>query len=410
LRGHHWRVYIAVVASNGSFGSYQEVTDDCDIEGLGTIDQQLDNTDYNIGIYRNSNLSITFRNDTGKYSDTGQPNSMFTWTRGGSLVKLTWQGSVDPPKCGFTIADGTSCLAVETTLFIGILDDSSVTMNFSDQKVTFSLMGRETVFNNVNVPFTSPTIVAGSLISDIIKVCLNQTVITNVLTYSASLISVGLDSTVDSVADLQNKTVWEALQDLLLITNSILYILSDSIYVQPRTVGSTLQFTFYGESSIVGAENIIDITNLKSGLSRTFNYLFWTPSNQASSDSISISKYGVQSKEFNFSYITNTTNQSALLASILAEFSNPKREMDIVTPLTYTTIALFLLNKVAIDFPPVYLPGNNAYPICGTAVCGTAVLPNAIFSFTENPANFYKIIGSSIDPSSDLITFSLRAV
>lgn len=406
MKGHRFRIYLQTFDDNGAYtGTYTDVSDDVELESLGSIDQNLDNTDYNIGIYRNSNVSITFRNDNGKYSDVGQPTSVFRYKRNGALIKITWQESLERPKCGFVQA-GDFSIAEELTLFIGLLDDSSTSMDLDNQELSFSLLGRETILNNGTVPFASLS--NGMLLSDVIKTLLDQPFITTLLDYAAINISVGVDVVIDSITDLENKSVWDALTDLLLITNSIFYIQNSTIFVKPRLEDTVAAYTFYGQSSIVGVENIVSIRNIQNGFNKLFNYFYWTPSNEFVSDASSVAKYGVFRKKLDFTYITNTVSQTSIMNSLLTEFKLPKQQFDVYTPINYQTLALFLLNKILIDFPPMYLPGANDFPICGTAICGSAVLPDAIWSFTENIANPYKIIGTSIDPQTNLITFNLR--
>lgn len=407
MRASVWRVYLNVFDDNGNYTGFQEVSEDVELDSLGTIDFALDNTDYNIGIYRNSNFSITFRNDSGKYSDVGQPTSIFRYTRTNSLLKITWQGNDKPLLSGFFKAGG-EVLCPEIEVFQGFLSDKDLTMDMLTQELAFTVLGKETVLSAATVPFGSLTI--GDTISSIIYASLNQTSITDVLTVDPANINVGIDTATDAIADLENKTVWDALQDLLLISNSVLYIKNEAIIVAPRTVDSSLAYTFYGQSSILGPENIQDLQNIQNGIARTFNYLYWGPSNETVQNSASVAKYGATTKEFTQTYITNTTNQAAILNDILDEFGLPKQEFDLYTPLNYSTIQLFLLNQIQIDFPPQYLVPPLGLPICGLAICGECETPSAIWSFTENPSNSYKVEGTSIDPQTDLMCISVRRV
>lgn len=157
MKGNRLRVYINPLIAPNLFGGYVDVSDDVDFSSIGSIDRNLDNTDYNIGIYRTSNISLTFRNDSGYYSDVGQPTSIFLYRRGGSKVKITWQQEQDGFKAGFFKAGNISC-GPEIELFEGLLNDDSLTLDLSTREETFSLLGLESVLNGVGVNFAALTI------------------------------------------------------------------------------------------------------------------------------------------------------------------------------------------------------------------------------------------------------------
>lgn len=488
-RNNKWRVYIKPFDDYGVYTDYVEVTDDVDFNNLGSISQDLDNTEFNIGIYRNNNVSLTFRNDSGRYSDVGSPATMFKYKRADSLVKITWAGEAHM-KCGFVTA-GNWSIAPEIDVFVGIINDDTLTMDADIQELTFTLLGRESILNRVQVnfdslvvalgtttvdytqtlPFTknshglvvgnpvyftstsslpaeigskTPYYVAavstntfsvatslggsaltlssngsgtittsklfGQSIQTLIRTILNQTPITALLTVSNGNIVVGTDCNVDSIVALQNKTVWQALGDLLLLSNSVLYVSSDAIIVSSRSAGSDISYYFYGQFSTDGPENVQAIKNISNGMNRVFNSLTWTPSATIAQNTSSVTKYGAKAKQFSQTEITNTTNQQTIFSSLLAEFALPKQEFSLWTPLKYGTLGIGLLNKISIDYPPMYIPGNYSFPICGIAICGEAVLPKALFGITLDPNDYYKVIGSEIDPTNALIKFRMRAV
>lgn len=502
-RAHRWRVYLKIFDDSGNYqNNWIEVTDDVELDSLGTVDQSLDNTNYNIGIYRNSNFQVTFRNDSGRYSDVGQPESMFRFTRTNSLFKITWQGNSDRLECGFFQA-GNTALAPEIEIFTGLLSDKSTTMDLQTQELQFDVLGRETVLTTVNVPVSAitfatqpvtisiatpgvitlnslqffwydglpfqltttgglpnglnpsqtyyaiaaaggittieaasspedafnnanPIVTSGSQsgthtlavfggtdVASIIFNILNQPEITEVLNVSSGNINVGTTFTVDDTTPFIGVTVWSALSDLLLISNSVLYIKNGAIIVAPRVASTSVKYTFYGQSSQLGPENIQDIQNITNGIPRMFNSFSWTSNissalpDYISQNVASIAIYGVSPQTLTQKF---TYGQQFPLDSLVTEFGLPKQEFDLYTPMTYATLALFLLDKVSVDYPVVYVPGPNPLPICGSAICGQAITPKGIWSFTESPTNYYKIEGTSIDPQTNLICISMRRV
>lgn len=404
-----WRVYIKPFDTSGDYTSYQEVTKDVDFNSLGTIDFNLDNTTFDIGVFRSSTFTLRLRNSEGKYSDVDQDHSIFSFTRANSLVKITHSFEEDDePICGLAIC-GEAYLSDETTIFEGLLNDDSLVQNLRDQFVSFTCIGREDILNRVAVNFSS--INDGDLASEVMYTILNQTAITTLLGVSASNINPDNDIEIDDVAPFENKTVRDVLADLLLATNSVLYIESDSIVISSREAGSTSVKTFYGQGSPNGIESILSIENIKNGLNRTFNYLTWTSTSLVSSDAASISKYGVKKKSVAFDFITDSTTKSTILSTIRAEFESPKQEMDLITPFDPNVFEdVNLLDRVSIDYPRIYDETIFPVPICGEAILGEAVLPDFLWSFTILDTDPYKVIGRSIDLKNSTLKYKVRFI
>jgi hypothetical protein len=403
-----WRVYIKAFDDNGVYNAdWEEVTDDVIFGEIGSINSDLDNTDYDIGVYRFSNFKITLRNDHARYSDVDYPDSIFRYKRADSLVKITWEINDEGPFVGIAESE-SGFLSEEVTIFTGLLNDESLVMNLSKQTVSFSCIGKEYLFSRTTVPFGSVS--NGDLFSEILYTILNQANITALLTVSSSNISCGTDLAIDSIASLQNKTVQEGLNKLLLASNSVLFIENDTVYIAPRTASPTVEFTFYGQTSSLGAENILDVTNIKNGLNKVFNYFTWKDTIYFSQSTSSVTKYGVRKNEVDFEFITDGTKQQTILDNLKTEFADPKQEFDIITPMSYPALEANLLSRVSIDYPIVYVSTGDPVPICGVAICGEAVLPKALSAFTILPTDHYKVIGRSINPKDSTIRFKVRKI
>lgn len=403
-----WRVYIKPFDDDGVYTDWIDVTKDVIFSSMGSINSDLDNTEYNIGVYRFSSFKISLRNDHGRYSDVGEEQSIFRYKRSDSLVKITWELEESGPMCGVAVVD-FSYLSEEKTIFTGFLNDDSLSMDLSKQEISFQCMGRESIFTSVVVPFG--TISNGDLYSDILYNILNQSGITAHLTVDSGNISCGTDQTIDSIASLQNKTVQEGLNKLLLASNSVLNVKNDTVYVSPRTAGVSVAFTFYGQGSAAGPENIQDLKAIKNGLGQTFNYITWKDTTLLAQDATSVAKYGVRKKELDFEFTTDNTKRQAILDNIRDEFKDPKQNFDIYTPLTYDSLEVNLLDKISIDYPRVYLQANGQpLPICGVAICGEAVTPRALWSFAVAETTYYKVIGKALDVKNSMLKFKVRLI
>jgi hypothetical protein len=242
----------------------------------------------------------------------------------------------------------------------------------------------------------------------VIYALLNQSQITSLLTVDYSNINCGTDLPIDSIASLQNKTVQEGLNNLLLVSNSVLYIEGDTVFVSPRVATDQVIFNFYGQTSPNGAENIIDIQNIRNGLNRVLNYFTWKDTTLFSQSLSSVAKYGALTKELSADFVTLGTSQQTIMDNLCAEFADPKQEFSITTPMSYKSLACTLLSRVSVDYPIVYVSTGDPVPLCGAAVCGEAILPKALSAFKLSPTDYYYVIGRSVNSKDSTITFKLR--
>jgi hypothetical protein len=408
VRQSCWRFYIRPFDDAGAYADWIEVTNDVEFNSLGTLSQQLDNTEFDIGVYRNANVAVTLRNDHGRYADVNVLQSIFRYKRSDSLLKITWEMQQEAAAyCGTAIL-GDAYLSEEVDVFTGLISDESLSMDVEQLKVPFQVLGREVILEREIVPFGS--IAAGELISSVIFKCLNQAKITALLNVSEANIAVGTDVALDVIDSLQGKTVKDAVTELMRVSNSVLRIEGDSIIVSPRTPSATVAFYFYGQASTDGAENIDAITEIKTGLSRTFNYMTWKDSNAVGADADSVIKFGHRTKEFSSALITSQPKQAALMDGLISEFGQPRQEFLLETPLNYGSLAVKHLDRVSVDYPTVYVAGDSPMPICGIAICGQAVLPKGLWAFTVDPLDHYKITGRSVDLRKAIIKFRLRKI
>lgn len=402
-----WRVYIKPFDDLGNYLDWVEVSQDVIWGQIGSINSDLDNTDYNIGVYRFSNFNVTLRNDHARYSDVTYPDSIFRYKRGGSLMKITWEIEPEGPFVGIASSE-SGYLSEEVEIFQGLINDDSLSMDLSKQTIQFTLMGRDYLFQTTIVPFT--TVHNGDLYSQVIYEILNQSAITSLLTVSQANIVCGLDLAIDSIASLQNQTVQQGLNNLLLISNSVLYIENSTVYVSPRTPTANVIFNFYGQTSSNGSENIIDVQGIKNGMQRLFNYFTWKNTTLFSQSASSVTKYGAQKKEISADFVTDATKQQSILDELCGQFSVLKQEFSIIVPISYPALDTGLLSKVSIDYPIVYVSTGDPVPICGSAICGDIVLPKALSSFQISSTDYYSVIGVAVNPQNSTMTFKLREI
>lgn len=402
------RVYITPFLSNGDYVTEVEVTEQ--VLALGAIGVDTDSSDYQIGVFRNSSVRLTLNNRDGLFSDVGIDQSIFFYKRADSKVRVTYTEDNNLPYCGTAIC-GSAILCEELTVFQGLLNDDSFTEEAREEKAEFIVLGYESLFSRVAVPFDA--IANGDLVSAIIYALLNQVEITDLLTVDALNIDTSLDLAVDAVADMENLTVKDAIDRLLLISNSVLYIQGTTVYVTNRDATVATIATFYGQASTNGSENIINVRNITNGKNRIFNYLTWRDSPTAYQSNASIRIHGVRKKEIDNSFFTDVAKQLQIQTEIVDEFGFPKQELELIAAITAPLVELNLLDRVAIDYPTVYIPGEFDLPVCGIAVLGdpqTATLPRALWSLQIPNSRRYKILRKNYDFKSMTATFKLREI
>lgn len=402
-----YRVYIKPFDVEGNYlADYIEVSDD--VITISDIQQKVDSSDYDVGVYKNSGVNIALRNDHGKYSETTTLRSIFATKRKNSMVKITWAQSDYPLIAGFFDA-GEEVLGTEITIFEGLLNEISSTTDIAKQTISFAVLGYESILNETLVPFS--LLNNGDTLADAIFLCLLQAPFNTYVTVSYGNINPGLNTTIDDKTDLENKTAGEALKELLLISNSVLYIKDNEVYVSSREDTVETGFIFYGQGSTLGIESIISIPTFRDGLNRTFNYWVWPDTTLVAQDVTSVLTYGILKKDVSSSIITVDAKRTAILESNRDEFRNPKIELELVTPLTYGAFALNILDKVAIDYPTSYTPAdNNPLPTYGNVVYGESRYPFGQFVLTVESSRRFKILGKKLNKSKNSLTFTLREV
>jgi hypothetical protein len=403
------KVYINPFDDFGNYTGFIDITTDINFNSISKLSQKLDNNSFDVGVLRFGDISLSARNDHGRFSDVGSSASIFKYKRSGSLVRITWLDTNNPFICGFSVC-GLDKLQSEITLFEGILNDESTTSDAESQETTFQVLAYESILDKMIVPYAS--ISNGDLISQVIYVLLNQPYLTDLVSVDVGNISCSVDVTIDDKTNLENKTVKEGLDLLLEISNSILYIDNANVlYVMPRNPTSEVQANFYGPSSVDGIQNIVKLSALRSGLNKMFNYWTWKDVTNLSEDSTSTLKYGARKKEIGDTIITDGTKVDSILDASLAEFKNPKQEFDLTVIMDDSSVGLFILDKITIDYPTIYSSARDqTISVYGLSVYGYSYYPLTKSGIIISPLVDYKIMGRSIDLKAQLITLSIREV
>lgn len=368
----------------------------------------IDDDVYEVGIFKYSDFKLALRNEHGLYSDVGGVKSLFRFKRSDSLIRITWVRQDEEPYAGVATCGETIAGNDEVTVFEGLLKDDATETDIREQTAEFRVLGKESIFSQVEVPFSS--IADGDLVSAILKDLLNQEQITSLLDFDPLNINPATDVVVDVVADYENRTVKEVLDELLLISNSVLYVKNDMIYVDSRAAGDDVVATFYGQAANDGVENIVSITGMRSGLNQTFNLWTWSETDLSARDPDSVEIYGIRKKEIDHSAITNDVTRQALLNALRTEFRNPHLNFTLKTTLTAEKLDLNPLDRVAVNYPTVlYTIDEIPTPIYGISRYGYGQYPLGEWSLELNGAEF-KIMGRVLKFKDQLIEYKLKRI
>ena len=399
IRPKSYQVLITPLVGKDVYGTQVDVTKDVEIDdfvkdsGISTIKREVDNGDFDIGVFVFDSINLTCLNFDGKFSGINDSRSMFKYQRDKARITINFfNGESNTPDSSFR----------------GILDDRATKLDFGKNEIKFKLLSNDSIINRVKVPAAS--IPNGTLVSDAVKTLLQLADIVAVLNYNALDINVLNDYTIDDGSKFDNKTVKKALDKLLAVSNSVLIIEkdTDNMIVRSRTWNSGATKRLYGHGDLFGRENIINIKGYNNGLQRAFNTI--NVGDISRSNAGFIDMYGDNPKNFTFDFITNPTTQALIAADILDYWKAPKIELEVEAK-TSEVKNLTFFDLVSIDFPYRVKPSvGSKLPVYGTAIYGDAVYPYIFGNLKIRPSVAFKVIGIKENPKKFLTKVKLRQI
>ena len=381
---------------------------------LDQLKERLDNTEYGVGVYRTSNFKITLRNDHGRYAFfTGDEPTIFDIIRNKSFVRLLWEQGTKGLFCGFfNPGEFDSVLSEQVEIFEGYLSDETSKESIDKQVITFNIQGFVKLIFSTAVPSSVFNISSTTAISTVIKTLIDAAFDVDdwdgLFGFSRS-VTVGNDVDIDSGASLENKTILEALKELLFLSNSVLYIIGRVITVSSRTANATVEFNFFGASAYErGIENIIDIKNYRDGQNRIINHVTWNDTTAVATDPSSIATYTVKARNISSSLITNGAQITSVIEALRDTYAAPKRELTLVVPWDENTRPLRLNSRVSIDNPTMLLP-DQALARYGAAIYDTVFrYGTEITQINLLAEDNWQIIARTINFDKEIVEFQLR--
>lgn len=390
----NYRVLFTPLVGQNRYGDAIDVTQDVDltdwIMSLGKITKEIDNGDYDFGIFTFGDITLKAINYDRRFNTPDDPRSMFKYRRDRCKVDIY-----------FYDEDGNS-----STHFKGLINDDATRLDFQKNQTRIKVLSVDSIFRQVSVPAGS--IVSTDNFSTAIKKILNVPEITTTLTYSASNVNVDLDLQIDDGEFFSNMVAKEALDLLLLASNSILYVdRNNTIYVKSRRE-SVNQFDLYGSGDLYGRENILSVKEYNNGLQRAFSSI-QVNDDTVVTDSKWVYEYGFRQKSVNLDFITNLDTEELIAQRLLDSFKIPKPELELeVISKSVNEIELLDMCSVSYNYRYSASGGETSVPLWGENNWGSFRWPKPTGAFRILPKTKWKVIGIEEDPAKFKTKLKLR--
>ena len=392
-----YKVFMTPLIDKDEYGDIVDVTKDIDIselvrsKGIGNIKSQVDNGDYEFGIFTYSDLSLQVLNRDGRFSIEGSYGTIFKYKRDLTKVKIEFRNET----------------ADSEIVFEGVVNEEATREDLTKGIIKFKILSKSSIFRKVKV--TAATIPDGTSFKNALFSILNNPEITSLLNIDINNIELGIDLAIDNGSALDNKVVQNAINELLVASSSVLYIDdNDNVIITTRANYNELVTPLYGGRDVFGRENILKIKNYNNGLHRLFNSI--EIGGELVEDPISINNNKLKRKSLNFDFITDQIKKNKIGARILDDFRNLRQELEIeVRTKDFRTTKL--LDNVVVNLANLYLPSGKKefYAQYGVSKYGQDYYANI-----NNPAttiNFsevYRIIAIVENAKKFTTTFKIR--
>lgn len=388
-----YRVYITPLVAEGSYGDEVEVTDLVIGQKVSNIRRGLDSTDYDIGAFFYDDVQLDLLNVDGYLNDENDYRSIFKYSRDKALVRIDYLDDDDT-----------------TIVFKGLLNEEATRIDATKDEIMIRILSLDSILRKTQV--AGGIISANATVSEAIFQILNQVEITAILGVDALNINPDYDFILDEPSELENKSVREAMNKLLLLSNSVMYVdENDDIIVANREENEGEDvLVLYGPYDLKRRQNIVDIKNYNQGKHRTFTAVKINDTEISNSDFISA--YGYRQKKIEAPFITDAEVIANAGERLVDEFKVPKVELEVTVP-TRVARSVKLLDPISIDHPlRIEPPAGYFLPIVGQAEIGDSdtPLPYRYGSVSIPPEMGFKVLEIKEDPKSFLTTLKLRQI
>lgn len=389
-----YRVFFTPRKNKNMYGETIDVSDFIDIDGVDAIVTSIDSTDYDVGVFTFGDIQLKAQNVDGYFNTEDDYRSLFKFSR--DLCKVDVH---------FINTDG------DLIVFHGLINDEATQIDAESMTIDFRVLSRDSVIRSTNV--SGGTISNGMTTTAAFAAILNVPDITSVLTFDLANITPDLDFTIDDGSAFDDKPTRDALNELLLATNSVMLIDSAGmIFIQNRDpdVDIAPVTHLFGPYDIQRRENIISLNEYNTGKQRMFTAI---NVNEVEAQNVPlIETFGYRKKEITLDWVTDSVKKGQIAQRLLDEFSSPKIEFKVVVP-SYVGRNTQILDVFSVNYPLRLRPVAGTFmPIIGVTKIGSSMepLPEIHGSFMIPPNFGFKVIEKTEDPTTFQITLKLRQV
>lgn len=395
-------------ADMNEYGDEIDVSDRVEAGGITNISKTIDSDDYDIGVFVFSDLTIKCYNFNGYFNDEGDVRSIFKTTRDRCKVRVVFENVdvVRDPETGTVL----SSTVTDTITFRGLINEEATKLDVVSETISFRVLSRDSVLRNTQI--SAGSVDAGQLTSAVILQILSVPKITAVLNIDAGNINPALDIAVDDGTPFDNKNVSEMINQILVVTNSVMLINDDGdVIVKNRNEDTTKDIVgLYGKSDEQGRENIIDINDYNTGRHRMFTSVVVNGVEAQNADFAEA--YGYRQKRVTIDWITTNEKAEQIAEALVEEFKFPKTELKVKVPGSVAR-SIELFDRISVNYPLRVKPIDGTFlPVIGATQIGDDAmpLPDTFGSIAILPRVMFKVISISEDPSDFTATLKLRQV
>lgn len=398
MEGVKYRVFFTPKVSISAYGDEIDVSDYILQTGLNNIRRSIDSSDYSVGVYSYDDLSLKGYNKNGYFNDQNDSRSIFPSGRDQCKVRVEFVQYDDEDN------------ETDTIVFNGLINEEATRVDVVAETIDFKVLSLDSVIRNTKV--AAGLITNGTTIASAIESILSNTRIAAVLSVDTLDINPAYNPTIDVGSVFDNMVAKEALDQLLLVSNSVMIIDSGAnVIVRSRDESTDRPIlNLYGKSDILGRENIITITDYNTGFHRVFNSVMVNDVEESNAG-LQLD-YGVRQRQISVEFITDPEKEATIAETILEEFKSSKAELKVKVPIR-TILGYDLLDRVSINYPLRAKPPEGTFlPVYDVAKYGDTLTPYPLVygSVVIQPRLAFKIIQIDEDPRSFTATLKLRQV
>jgi hypothetical protein len=387
------KVEIAARKTDSTLDSFVDVTRFVRGGGIETLRKSIDTNDFTIGLFDQNNINIVFDNSNGFFNNNSGFFTNRIEHRSKVRIHAGYYNNEDIP---ITSSSGIS----SEISFEGIINSEGTSRESRRETTKYKVLSYISIIKGLKTK--SGAVTNGMDFQTAFFNLLNVFEITQYLTVDVGNINPDVNLTIDDGTFFEGLQLNDAIDKLLLASNSVLNIVNNEIIIKSRKEILNIKYEFYGKGSVFPA-NVTNIFNENPGQRRVITRIqFEGFSDIFEAQTAVIDRFGARLKKIDLGFITDINTLETIANTILNEFQFPKRELEVET--SYIGNQLELLDLVTIDNPGyVFDPNASRYNSSkyGTAIYST---PQAGLKITQRTG--FKVL--AIDHNFSRFTTKLK--